>query len=402
MTELPAGPGPDAPENPPPVAALHPVRRPMTPTRIFLRGLAVSLPTILTIVILIWVAHLIQDNIITPATWLVKYAISQAVDHSVATSTKYDIQAAPPLDYCGSDYRVTKELRDEYQRFLHSDQNAGTRIGDSGAWTLAEQRRSEWMQVRAERTPAQVFVPLGPWAVPYDVYAEVGRSVPPGQIPTSARAVYMEFVAQRYFGSVFHLSALSVVLIIVALYFVGRFVSVQVGGWIVGKFEEQVLGRVPVIRNVYGSVKQVTDFVFSENQQVEYRRVVAVQYPCKGIWSIGFVTGESMLDIAVTAGEPCVAVLVPTSPMPMTGFTVSVPRSELLDLDLSVEQAMQFCISCGVLTPAHQRLAPETFQRLVRTGVLRNTTSRRSNVASSRPKQGPAVGALSGEGEAPQ
>src|SRR5690606_21937819 len=114
------------------------------------------------------------------------------------------------------------------------------------------------------------------------------------------------------------------------------------------------------------------DFVFTENQPVEYRRVVAVEYPRKGIWSIGFVTGESMPDIAVASGEPCVAVLIPTAPMPMAGCTVSVPKSGILDLNLTGEHAMQFCISCGVLTPPHQRLTREPLQRLVKTGVMKD------------------------------
>ena len=66
--------------------------------------------------------------------------------------------------------------------------------------------------------------------------------------------------------------------------------------------ETRLLGRLPVIRNVYGSAKQVTDFLFSENQ-VEYRRVVAVEYPRRGVWSLGFVTGEGMLEVTTAAGE---------------------------------------------------------------------------------------------------
>lgn len=348
---------------------------PLTPTRIFLRGLAVTLPAILTVVILIWVAQGINDYIIQPATWIVKVTVAQVLDQSVPSSQLVTLEAAPPLDYCGSDYLVTKELRDRYRRFLETYPAPADRMdadGDSAPESaVSPKSRVEWMQLKAETPPPEVYVRLGPKAVPYPVYAEVARNLPPGQVPQSARGVYMEFVAEKS-SSFIPLSVLSVLLIVVLLYFIGRFVSVRIGSWFVTKFEEQVLGRVPIIRNVYGSVKQVTDFVFTENQPVEYRRVVAVQYPRRGIWMIGFATGESMLEIAVGAREPCVAVLMPTSPMPVTGFTINVPKSEVLDLDLTVEQAMQFCISCGVLSPPHQKVTRETLQRLIRTGVMKH------------------------------
>jgi uncharacterized membrane protein len=220
------------------------------------------------------------------------------------------------------------------------------------------------MQRQADAVPFRVYVPLGPRAVPYPIYAEVARSLPPGQMPSSSAAVYREYVADRKLWSVVPLSVMTILAVVCVLYFIGRFVSIRIGRWIVVKFEEQVLGRLPVVRNVYGSVKQVTDFLFTENQPVEYRRVIACEYPRKGIWSIGFVTGEGMLDIAMAEGEPCLAVLVPTSPMPMTGYTVILPRSQVLELNITVEHAMQFCMSCGVLSPAHQRLTPEALKQL--------------------------------------
>lgn len=355
-------------ENLPPEPVIDGHRRPLTPFRVFLRGLAVTLPAILTLVILIWLLQGINNNIIQPATWMVQYAVSQVVDRSVPSSSLVSIDAAPPIDHAGTGYKVTSDLRARYYEFvrLGSQLEPGQAAEAPPDWNVRQQGRVEWMERVANEVPSEVFVQLGPKAVPYPVFAHVARILPPGQIPQSARGVYMEYVADRYFGSVIPLSLLTVLIIILLLYFIGRFVSIRVGRWIVIKFEEQVLGRLPLIRNVYGSVKQVTDFVFTENQPVEYRRVVACQYPRKGIWSLGFVTGESMLQIAQAEGEPCVAILIPTSPMPMTGFTISVPKSDVVDLNLTVEQAMQFCISCGVLTPPHQRLSPQVRESLSR------------------------------------
>ena len=70
---------------------------------------------------------------------------------------------------------------------------------------------------------------------------------------------------------------------------------------------------------------------------------------------MGFVTGEGMTDIRDAAGEPILTVLMPTSPMPATGFTISVAKSETIDLNISIDQAVQFCISCGVVIPDHQQ-----------------------------------------------
>ena len=111
-----------------------------------------------------------------------------------------------------------------------------------------------------------------------------------------------------------------------------------------------------VISKVYGGVKQVTDFAFSE-RQIEFNNVVAVQYPSKGLWSIGFVTGSSMRQLAdLNDGEQMISVLMPTSPAPMTGFTISIKRKDTYDIDISVDEAIQFVVSCGVVVPPHQRV----------------------------------------------
>jgi uncharacterized membrane protein len=143
---------------------------------------------------------------------------------------------------------------------------------------------------------------------------------------------------------------LSVFLLI--LYFLGKFVAAGVGRFFVG-LGESLIRRLPLISNVYSSVKQVTDFVFSE-REIEFNRVVAVQYPRKGIWSVGFVTGESMVDIAAVANEPVMSVLIPNSPVPVTGVTITIRKSEAVDLNITVDQAIQFIVSCGVVVPPQQ------------------------------------------------
>ncbi len=140
-------------------------------------------------------------------------------------------------------------------------------------------------------------------------------------------------------------------------YMLGKFVAAGIGRMLIN-WLEVLIQRLPLVSNVYGSVKQVTDFVLSE-REIEFNRVVAVEYPRKGIWSVGFVTGESMADIRAAANEPVLTVLMPTSPMPVTGFTITVMKSEAVDLNITVDQAIQFVVSCGVVVPK-QQLRAET------------------------------------------
>ena len=79
--------------------------------------------------------------------------------------------------------------------------------------------------------------------------------------------------------------------------------------------------------------------------------MVAVEYPKTDVWSIGFVTGDSIPRLKQSLGKDLVSIFIPTSPMPMTGFTINVPRSQVLDLELTIDQAIQFMVSCGVVCP---------------------------------------------------
>lgn len=172
------------------------------------------------------------------------------------------------------------------------------------------------------------------------------------------------FVGPTYSHLIWQLTALTLLLGIVGLYFLGHFVTARIGKWLVHKLE-LVLTQVPLVRNVYSTVKQVTDFVLSD-REVEFQRVVAVEYPRAGSWTVGFVTGEGMLECAAEVGEPMLTVLIATSPVPAGGFTVMVPRSQVIDLDMTVDQAVQFIVSCGVLTPPQQRTTPELLEQEMR------------------------------------
>ncbi|QDT16269.1 DUF502 domain-containing protein [Alienimonas californiensis] len=308
---------------------------------IFLRGLAITLPSILTVAILLWAAGTVMDYVVNPVSAAVRYSIGQAIRADVPAEGLIRPADRPELDFAGTSYVVRPDAVEKLAALDVDGRVLTTR--DLAAAGLADD-----VFVRMSRRRA----------VPYRDYELVARGLPADEMPGSATGLYAELATERYFRSSFLLSALAVALALLAIYFIGRLVGVRLGAWFVKKIEDDVLGKLPVVSRVYGSVKQVTDFLFAE-RQIEYNSVVAVEYPLEGVWSIGFVTGEGMRETVEAAGEPLYSILMPTSPMPMTGFTISAPRSKVRELDLTVEQAFQFCLSCGVLVPPQQALGPQ-------------------------------------------
>jgi uncharacterized membrane protein len=200
------------------------------------------------------------------------------------------------------------------------------------------------------------------WYVPLEVYETVETSGV--EIPRTPGELYHRYVQLRYLRPHVVIPVFLFVFILL-MYLVGRFITAGVGRFF-WSLVEGGINRLPLVRNVYSSVKQVTDFVFTESE-IQYTRVVAVEYPRLRMWSIGFVTGESLLDLHCVANETVLSVLIPTSPAPLTGYTVTVRKSETIDLDLTVEQAFQYLISCGVVVTPRQLPTKENFARLNRT-----------------------------------
>jgi uncharacterized membrane protein len=166
--------------------------------------------------------------------------------------------------------------------------------------------------------------------------------------------VFRRYVEQRYLQP-HRVVPLVLVVFVLLLYLLGKFLAAGIGR-VFWNLLEQGIFRLPLVRNVYGSIKQVTDFMLSD-RQLPYTRVVAVEYPRKGIWSLGFVTGESLPELQQAAGEPTLAIMIPCSPMPLTGVTITALKSEVVELNMSIDQAFQFVISCGVGVPRRQAAA---------------------------------------------
>ncbi len=150
------------------------------------------------------------------------------------------------------------------------------------------------------------------------------------------------------------LGFIGILLAFVLIYVVGRFVASFVGRSSL-RIIEAGLRRLPVIRQLYPHVKQVTDTFFTE-KKLEFSRVVAVQYPRKDIWSLGLVTARGMRKMRDTVGEDMLAIFIPSSPTPVTGYTIMVRKEDVIDLPLSIDEAFRFTISGGVVQPPGQQL----------------------------------------------
>jgi len=120
---------------------------------------------------------------------------------------------------------------------------------------------------------------------------------------------------------------------------------------------EKFIMNTPVLSKVYPYVKQVTDFLFAQEEQekLPFSRVVAVEYPRKGIWSLGLVTGSGLTKVVDNVRKEFLTILIPTSPTPFTGFVIMVPKKQTMDMDMTIEEAFRFTVSGGVITPGQKK-----------------------------------------------
>jgi uncharacterized membrane protein len=155
----------------------------------------------------------------------------------------------------------------------------------------------------------------------------------------------------------FHVPGLGVILTMTVLLVVGATVSNFLGKRLIGWWDA-LLGRIPVVRSIYSSVKQVSDTLFSENGNA-FRQAVLVEWPRQGAWTIGFVTGVPSGDVLVLlqhgAHDEYLSVYVPTTPNPTSGYMMMFKKSDCLALSMSVDEALKYVVSMGVVAPAYAK-----------------------------------------------
>jgi uncharacterized membrane protein len=121
------------------------------------------------------------------------------------------------------------------------------------------------------------------------------------------------------------------------------------GRWLLD-FGEQLLQAIPLAGSVYKTLKQILETLVSDSK-TKFRRVVLVEYPCKGIWAMGFVTGKVSPQIQAHLSQEVISVFIPTTPNPTSGLYTVVPQQEAIDLDISIEDAFKVLISGGIVSP---------------------------------------------------
>ena len=150
-----------------------------------------------------------------------------------------------------------------------------------------------------------------------------------------------------------HIPGLGAILTVVIVFITGVFATNFFGAQLVVLWHD-VLHRIPVVNSIYSSVKQISDTLFSSSGQA-FRKALLVQWPHEGAWTIAFMTGTPGGDVVRHLPPDCISVYVPTTPNPTGGYFVIVARKNVIELDMSVDQALKYIISMGVVPPLEHK-----------------------------------------------
>ncbi len=149
----------------------------------------------------------------------------------------------------------------------------------------------------------------------------------------------------------FHLPGMGVLLTVAIVLATGVIAANFFGKKLLGLWD-YVLTHIPIVRSIYGSVKQISDTLFSPEGKA-FHKAVLVRYPHQGAWTVALLTGEPQHEVADHLGREQVSVFVPTTPNITSGFFFIVPKAEIVELEMSVDDALKYIISMGVAEPAH-------------------------------------------------
>jgi uncharacterized membrane protein len=147
----------------------------------------------------------------------------------------------------------------------------------------------------------------------------------------------------------FNIPGLGIVLTVVVLMITGILVANLVGRSLVN-FSEGLLNRIPLVRTVYSAAKNFAEVLFTDTNQA-FKKVLLIEYPRKGVYSLCFQTATELAEIQTRTSEDVICVFVPTTPNPTSGFILMVPRGDVIELDMDVEAALKMVVSLGVVVP---------------------------------------------------
>lgn len=195
-----------------------------------------------------------------------------------------------------------------------------------------------------------------------DARAERERRGLPRLSEPALRARLQSEGFRNWWNSNWYMQTIGFIVAMIVVYLAGVLVGNLIGKSIFNRVERAVT-RLPLLKQVYPSIKQVVEFLLGGmpggGRALPSNRVVLIEYPRKGIWSVGLMTGETMRAIELVAGVECVTIFIPSSPTPFTGYTLTVPRESVYELPISLDDALRFVVSGGVLVPPAQIIGRE-------------------------------------------
>ncbi|MDD5712398.1 MAG: DUF502 domain-containing protein [Smithellaceae bacterium] len=152
----------------------------------------------------------------------------------------------------------------------------------------------------------------------------------------------------------FHIPGLGAIALVIIILISGLLVRSYVGNKMVS-WGEGLVERIPVVKNLYHPIKQIVDSMFAKRSR-SFKKVVLVEFPRKGLYAPGFITGAAVGEIEEKIGKKCVGVFVPTTPNPTSGYLIICPEDELIPLQMTVEEAFTFIVSVGIVAPHAEKI----------------------------------------------
>ena len=172
-----------------------------------------------------------------------------------------------------------------------------------------------------------------------------------GLMDRSLRFVPERYRPEEWLG--FAIPGLGIILTLAVVLFTGLLAANFVGRSMVG-FWESLLDRIPIVRTVYSGAKNFAEIVFSDSSQ-SFKKVLLVEYPRKGLYSLAFQTATNLGEVQGRTGEDVVCTFLPTTPNPTSGYIIIVPKKDVIELDMEIDEAFKMIVSLGVVVPTWRR-----------------------------------------------
>ncbi len=183
-------------------------------------------------------------------------------------------------------------------------------------------------------------------------------------LPLVPQAYHPDRMLQDFLGldpdSQFNVRGLGVVIFLIFTIIVGWMAKGLIGRSFI-RFAESLVERTPVVRTIYSGIKQISETIFAQSER-SFENACLIEYPRKGIWALGFISTGTRGEVAAKAGEnsePMVSIFLPTTPNPTSGFLLFVPKKDVIELDMTVEDAAKLVISAGLVYPSDKSVSGE-------------------------------------------